>query len=199
MIPNAAPAFNFDLGDTADAIRETVASFSQEKIAPRAEAIDRDKPVSPRSLAADGRARPARHHHRGGGWRHGARLSRTMSWRWRRSRAHPPVSGLSYGAHSNLCNQPDRPPWHGGAEGEIPARTDQRVNMSARSPWSEPGSGSDVVSMRTRGGGPPEKKGDRYVLTGNKMWITNGPIAETLVVYAKTDPRCPARAASPLS
>ena len=91
--------------------------------------------------------------------------------------------GLSYGAHSNLCvNQLRR----NGSEAQkrkyLPKLiSGEHVGALA---MSEPGAGSDVVSMKTRA----EKKGDRYVLNGSKFWITNGPVAETLVVYAKTDP-----------
>ena len=104
------------------------------------------------------------------------------------SRASAAV-GLSYGAHSNLCvNQIRR----NGSETQkrkyLPKLiSGEHVGALA---MSEPGAGSDVVSMKTRA----EKKGDRFVLNGNKMWITNGPVADTLVVYAKTDPeRRPAR------
>ncbi|MCC5976801.1 MAG: isovaleryl-CoA dehydrogenase [Salinarimonas sp.] len=182
MIPNAAPAFNFDLGDTADAIRETVASFSQEKIAPRAEAIDRDNQF-PRDLwpqmgelGLHGITIAEEDGGTGLGY-----LDHVVAME-EISRASASV-GLSYGAHSNLCiNQIGR---HGTAaqkEKYLPKlMSGEHVGALA---MSEPGSGSDVVSMRTKA----ERKGDRYVLTGNKMWITNGPIAETLVVYAKTDP-----------
>ena len=182
MIPNIR-AFNFDLGETADAIRDTVRDFAQDKIAPRAEEIDRDQPIPARSLAADGRARPARHHGRGGIWRRGPRLSRACAWRWRRSRRASASVGLSYGAHSNLCvNQIRRNGTEEQKRRYLPKLiSGEHVGALA---MSEPGSGSDVVSMRTRA----EKRGDRYVLNGNKMWITNGPDAETLVVYAKTDP-----------
>ena len=97
------------------------------------------------------------------------------------SRASAAV-GLSYGAHSNLCvNQIRR----NGSETQkrkyLPKLiSGEHVGALA---MSEPGTGSDVVSMKTRA----DKKGDRFVLNGNKMWITNGPVADTLVVYAKTD------------
>jgi isovaleryl-CoA dehydrogenase len=98
------------------------------------------------------------------------------------SRASASV-GLSYGAHSNLCvNQIRR----NGSEDQKRRYLPKLISgehLGALA-MSEPGSGSDVVSMRTRA----EKRGDRYVLNGNKMWITNGPTADTLVVYAKTDP-----------
>src|SRR5258706_415461 len=112
MIPNAYRMFNFDLGETADAIRETVHDFSSHEIAPRADEIDKSNQF-PRDL-------------------------------W------PKIGAL--GLHGITVE--------------------------------EEYAGSDVVSMATRA----EKKGDRYILNGSKMWITNGPIAETLVVYAKTDP-----------
>ena len=107
---------------------------------------------------------------------------------WRRFRAARPPSGLSYGAHSNLCvNQIHR---NGTAEQRqryLPKLV-SGAHVGALA-MSEPNSGSDVVSMRTRA----DKKGDRYVLNGSKMWITNGPVAETYVVYAKTDPAAGAR------
>ncbi len=98
------------------------------------------------------------------------------------SRASASV-GLSYGAHSNLCvNQITRNGSDAQKRKYLPKLiSGEHVGALA---MSEPGAGSDVVSMKTRA----EKRGDRYVLTGSKMWITNGPIAETLVVYAKTDP-----------
>src|SRR4026209_1822407 len=98
------------------------------------------------------------------------------------SRASAAV-GLSYGAHSNLCvNQLRRNGSEQQKKKYLPKLiSGEHVGALA---MSEPGSGSDVVSMRTRA----DKKGDRYVLNGSKFWITNGPAAETLVVYAKTDP-----------
>jgi isovaleryl-CoA dehydrogenase len=182
MIPNSAPAFNFDLGETADAIRETVQGFSQDKIAPRAEEIDRtnqfprDLWIPMGELGLHGMTIPEEDGGTGLGY-----LDHVVAME-EISRASASV-GLSYGAHSNLCvNQIGR---HGTKEQKakyLPKLiSGEHVGALA---MSEPGAGSDVVSMRTRA----EKKGDRYVLTGNKMWITNGPIAETLVVYAKTDP-----------
>ena len=98
------------------------------------------------------------------------------------SRASASV-GLSYGAHSNLCvNQLRRNGNEAQKRKYLPKLiSGEHVGALA---MSESGAGSDVVSMTTRA----EKKGDRYVLNGTKMWITNGPVAETLVVYAKTDP-----------
>ncbi len=106
-----------------------------------------------------------------------------MSWRWRRSPARSASVGLSYGAHSNLCvNQINR--WGTKAQKEkyLPGLcSGETVGALA---MSEPGSGSDVVSMKLKA----DKHNDRFVLNGSKMWITNGPDAGTLVVYAKTDP-----------
>lgn len=182
MLANAPRPFNFDLGETADAIRDTVHAFAQEKIAPRAEEIDRTNQF-PRDLwpqmgelGLHGITVEEEYGGSGLGYlEHCVAVEEV-------SRASASV-GLSYGAHSNLCvNQIRR---NGSEEQKrkyLPKLiSGEHVGALA---MSEPGSGSDVVSMKTRA----EKKGDRYVLSGNKMWITNGPIAETLVVYAKTDP-----------
>ncbi len=182
MLANAPRFLDFDLGETADAIRDTVRGFAQEKIAPRAEEIDRSN-LFPRdlwpemgALGLHGITVEEEYGGTGLGYLEHCIAVEEVS------RASASV-GLSYGAHSNLCiNQLRR----NGSEAQkrryLPKLiSGEHVGALA---MSEPGSGSDVVSMRTRA----EKKGDRYVLTGNKMWITNGPIAETLVVYAKTDP-----------
>src|SRR3954466_14116098 len=187
MIPNAARDFNFDLGDTADAIRETVRDFSQEKIAPRAEEIDRTN-TFPRDLWPEmgdlglhGITVEEEHGGAGLGYLEHCIAMEEIS------RASGSV-GLSYGAHSNLCvNQLNR---NGNAEQKrryLP-KLISGVHVGALA-MSEAGSGSDVVSMRTRA----DKKGDHYVLNGSKMWITNGPIAETYVIYAKTDPTAGSR------
>ncbi|MBM1170881.1 isovaleryl-CoA dehydrogenase [Microvirga arabica] len=182
MLPNAAKGFNFDLGETADAIRETVANFAQEKIAPRAEEIDRTNQF-PRDLwpqlgelGVHGITVEEEYGGAGLGY-----LEHVIAME-EISRASASV-GLSYGAHSNLCvNQIRRNGNEDQKRRYLPKLiSGEHVGALA---MSEPGSGSDVVSMRTRA----DKRGDRYVLNGNKMWITNGPIAETLVVYAKTDP-----------
>lgn len=182
MLANAPRPFNFDLGETADAIRDTVHAFAQERIAPRAEEIDKTNQF-PRDLWPEMGALglhgiTVKEEDGGAGLgylEHCVAIEEV-------SRASASV-GLSYGAHSNLCvNQIAR---NGTAEQKakyLPKLiSGEHVGALA---MSEPGSGSDVVSMKTKA----VKKGDRYVLTGNKMWITNGPIAETLVVYAKTDP-----------
>lgn len=182
MLANAPRPFNFDLGETADAIRDTVHAFAQEKIAPRAEEIDRTNQF-PRdlwpqmgALGLHGITVPEEYGGAGLGYlEHCVAIEEV-------SRASASV-GLSYGAHSNLCvNQIARNGNDAQKKKYLPSLiSGEHVGALA---MSEPGSGSDVVSMKTRA----EKKGDRYVLNGNKMWITNGPIAETLVVYAKTDP-----------
>jgi len=187
MLANAARPFNFDLGETADMLRDTVAAFSQAEIAPRAAEIDRSN-TFPRDLwpklgALGLHGITVEEEYGGSGLGY---LEHCIAME-EISRASASV-GLSYGAHSNLCvNQLRR---NGTAEQKrryLPQLiSGEHVGALA---MSEPGAGSDVVSMRTRA----DRKGDRYVLTGNKMWITNGPVAETLVVYAKTDPEAGAR------
>jgi isovaleryl-CoA dehydrogenase len=179
----AAARFNFDLGETAGCDPRHCPRFFADEIAPRAEEIDRDQPVPARSLAQDGRSRPARHHRRGGIRRRRSRLSRTCAWRWRKSARASASVGLSYGAHSNLCINQIRRNGNEAQKRKYLPKLISGEHVGALA-MSEPGAGSDVVSMKTRA----DKKGDRYVLNGNKMWITNGPIADTLVVYAKTDP-----------
>ena len=182
MLPNAVREFNFDLGETADAIRETVRGFAQARIAPRAEEIDRTN-TFPRdlwpemgALGLHGITVEEEYGGTGLGYlEHVVAMEEV-------SRASASV-GLSYGAHSNLCvNQIRRNGNEAQKQKYLPKLiSGEHVGALA---MSEPGSGSDVVSMRTRA----DKRGDRYVLNGNKFWITNGPEAETLVVYAKTDP-----------
>ncbi|CAN7174381.1 isovaleryl-CoA dehydrogenase [Bosea sp. LjRoot90] len=190
MLANAPRPFNFDLGETADAIRDTVHAFAQEKIAPRAEEIDktnqfpRDLWPQMGALGLHGITVPEEYGGAGLGYlEHCVAIEEV-------SRASASV-GLSYGAHSNLCvNQIARNGNEAQKQKYLPKLiSGEHVGALA---MSEPGSGSDVVSMKTKA----VKKGDRYVLTGNKMWITNGPIAETLVVYAKTDPEAGTRGIS---
>ncbi len=182
MIPNAVRAFDFGLGDTADAIRDTVRDFASERIAPRAEEIDRTN-LFPRdlwpkmgALGLHGITVEEAYGGTGLGYlEHCVALEEV-------SRASASV-GLSYGAHSNLCiNQLRRNGTDAQKRRYLPGLI-SGTHVGALA-MSEPGSGSDVVSMRTRA----ERRGDRFVLNGSKMWITNGTVAETLVVYAKTDP-----------
>ncbi|MFG1402275.1 isovaleryl-CoA dehydrogenase [Xanthobacter sediminis] len=182
MLPNSPAGFDFDLGETADMLRESVRNFSDAEIAPRAAEIDRTnqfpRDLWPKLGALGVLGVTAAEEYGGSGLGY---LEHVIAME-EISRASASV-GLSYGAHSNLCvNQISR---NGNAAQKakyLPKLiSGEHVGALA---MSEPGAGSDVVSMRTRA----EKKGDRYILNGSKMWITNGPIAETLVVYAKTDP-----------
>lgn len=187
MLANAPRPFNFDLGETADAIRDTVHAFAQEKIAPRAEEIDRTNQF-PRDLwpqmgelGLHGITVEEDYGGSGLGYlEHCVAVEEV-------SRASASV-GLSYGAHSNLCVNQIRRNGNEAQKRKYLPKLISGEHVGALA-MSEPGSGSDVVSMKTKA----EKKGDRYVLNGNKMWITNGPIAETLVVYAKTDPEAGSR------
>jgi isovaleryl-CoA dehydrogenase len=175
------PGLRFDLGETAEAIRDSVSSFAEAEIAPRAAEIDA-KNEFPNDLWRKfgdlgllGMTVPEEDGGTGLGY-----LEHVVAME-EISRASASVA-LSYGAHSNLCvNQLRR---NGTAEQKaryLPKLiSGEHIGALA---MSEPGAGSDVVSMKLRA----EKKGDRYILNGNKMWITNGPDANTLVVYAKTD------------
>ncbi|RED52540.1 isovaleryl-CoA dehydrogenase [Aestuariispira insulae] len=182
MIPNEYPSLNFDLGDTAEMIRDTVKSFAADEIAPRAAEIDQvnDFPADlwqkMGSLGLLGIT--AKEEYGGSGMGY---LEHVIAME-EISRASASV-GLSYGAHSNLCvNQIHRNGTEEQKQKYLPKLiSGEHVGALA---MSEPGAGSDVVSMKLRA----EKKGDRYVLNGTKMWITNGPDADTLVIYAKTDP-----------
>ncbi|MBS28468.1 MAG: acyl-CoA dehydrogenase [Alphaproteobacteria bacterium] len=181
MIPNEHPTLNFDLGDTADMLRDSVRSFASDKIAPRAEQIDRDNefPIDlwPEmgELGLHGITVEEEYGGSGLGYLEHCIAMEEVS------RASASV-GLSYGAHSNLCvNQIRRNGTEEQKQRYLPGLISGK-DVGALA-MSEPGAGSDVVGMRTRA----EKKGDRYVLNGNKMWITNGPVSETYVIYAKTD------------
>ena len=187
MIPNAWSGFDFGLGADNDMLRKSVADFAADKIAPRAAEIDRSNQF-PRDLWPEMGALglhgiTVEEEYGGSGLGY---LAHCLAME-EVSRASAAV-GLSYGAHSNLCvNQIRR---NGTAEQKnkyLPKLVSgEHVGALA---MSEPSAGSDVVSMRTRA----DKKGDRYVLNGSKMWITNGPHADTLVVYAKTDPTAGSR------
>ena len=175
------PSLNFDLGETADLLRETVEAFARAEIAPRAADIDRDNHF-PMDL-----------------WRkmgdlglHGITVSEEYGGAGMTylehvvaieeiSRASAAVA-LAYGAHSNLCiNQIYRNANEEQKRRYLPKLiSGEHVGALA---MSEAGAGSDVVSMRLRA----DRKGDHFILNGTKMWITNGPHADTLLVYAKTD------------
>ena len=183
MIPNDFPSMNFNLGETAEMIRDTVRSFTADHVAPLAADIDRTDEF-PRQL-----------------WPKLGEmglLGITVEEEWggsglgylehciameEISRGSASV-GLSYGAHSNLCvNQLRRWGTDEQKRRYLPKLVSgEHVGGLA---MSEPGAGSDVVSMRLKA----EKKGDRYILNGSKFWITNGPGGDLLIVYAKTDPQ----------
>ncbi|WP_366555301.1 isovaleryl-CoA dehydrogenase [Aquibaculum sediminis] len=182
MIPNRLPSLNFDLGETADMLRESVTGFAAEEIAPLAAEIDREdrfpRHLWPKmgDLGLHGITVEEDYGGSGLGYlEHVVAMEEV-------SRASASV-GLSYGAHSNLCiNQIRRNGTEEQKRRYLPKLiSGEHVGSLA---MSEPGAGSDVVSMKTRA----EKKGDRWILNGSKMWITNASEAETLVVYAKTDP-----------
>ncbi len=182
MPANRYPGLNFDLGETADALRDTVADFAAAEIAPRAAEVDRsnDFPADLwRKFGALGVLGVTVEEEYGGAAM--GYLEHVVAME-EISRASASV-GLSYGAHSNLCvNQISRNGTTEQKKKYLPKLiSGEHVGALA---MSEPGAGSDVVGMKTRA----EKKGDRFILNGNKMWITNGPEANTLVVYAKTDP-----------
>src|SRR5207249_828716 len=182
MRVNDVRSFDFGLGETADMLRESVRGYAAERISRRADEIDRSN-MFPRDL-----------------WPELGKLGVhgiTVEEEWggaglgylehcvameEISRASGSV-GLSYGAHSNLCvNQIRRNGTPEQKRRYLPKLiSGEHVGALA---MSEANAGSDVVAMRTRAA----KKGDRYVLNGSKMWITNGPHADTLVVYAKSDP-----------
>src|SRR5690242_1826228 len=182
MISNLFPGLDFGLGSDLDLLRDTVHSFAAAKIAPLAGEIGRSNSF-PRALWPELGALGL--------------LGITVEEEWggaglgylahcvameEISRGSAAV-GLSYGAHSNLCvNQIRR----NGTEEQKRKYLPKLISADhvGALAMSEPGAGSDVVSMKTRA----DKKGDRYVLNGSKMWITNGPVADTLVIYAKTDP-----------
>ncbi|MBC8006672.1 MAG: isovaleryl-CoA dehydrogenase [Prolixibacteraceae bacterium] len=176
------PSLNFDLGEDVEMLRDTVRNFASREIAPRAAAIDRDNlfPIDLWRKFGDLGLLGVTVEEEYGGTSMGY-LAHVVAME-EISRASASV-GLSYGAHSNLCvNQIRR----NGSESQrrkyLPKLVSgEHVGALA---MSEPNAGSDVVSMKLRA----EKKGDDYILNGNKMWITNGPDADTLVVYAKTDP-----------
>ena len=182
MIPNEYPSLNFGLGEDADMLRQSVSGFAASEIAPRAEDIDRENDFPKdmwRKMGDMGLLGITANEEYGGA--NMGYLEHCVAME-EISRASASV-GLSYGAHSNLCvNQIHR----NGNEEQKSKYLEKLISGEhvGALAMSEPGAGSDVVSMRLKA----EKKGDRYVLNGNKMWITNGPDADVYVIYAKTNP-----------
>ena len=187
MTSNRMPGLDFGLGETADMIRASVESFAQAEIAPRAEEIDASnefpRDLWPRlgDLGLLGITVEEEEGGSGLGYlEHCVAMEEV-------SRASASV-GLSYGAHSNLCVNQLRLNGTQAQRARYLPKLISGEHVGALA-MSEPGAGSDVVGMRTRA----ERRGDRYVLNGSKMWITNGPDAEVLVVYAKTDAQAGSR------
>ncbi|KIQ26993.1 isovaleryl-CoA dehydrogenase [Xanthomonas campestris] len=181
------PSLNFELGEDIDLLRESVAAFASHHIAPLAAAADHDNVFPAQLWRLFGEqgllGLTVEEAYGGSGMGYLAHVVAMEEI----SRAGGAI-GLSYGAHSNLClNQLRKNATHEQKQRYLPKLcTGEHVGALA---MSEAGSGSDVVSMKLRA----EARGDRFVLNGNKMWITNGPDADVLVVYAKTDPSAGAR------
>jgi isovaleryl-CoA dehydrogenase len=187
VLRNSAQSLTFDLGETADMLRESVADFASAEIAPRAAEIDRSNEFPPelwRKLGDLGVLGITVEEEYGGA---GMGYLEHVVAMEEISRASASV-GLSYGAHSNLCvNQIRRNGTEEQKRKYLPRLiSGEHVGALA---MSEPEAGSDVVSMRLRA----ERIGDRFILHGAKMWITNGPDADVLVVYAKTNPQAGSR------
>jgi len=187
VLRNSAQSLNFDLGETADMLRESVADFASAEIVPRAAEIDRSNEFPQelwRKLGDLGVLGITVEEEYGGA---GMGYLEHVVAMEEISRGSASV-GLSYGAHSNLCvNQIRRNGTEEQKRKYLPHLiSGEHVGALA---MSEPEAGSDVVSMRLRA----ERQGDRFILNGAKMWITNGPDADVLVVYAKTNPQAGAR------
>ncbi len=182
MPSNRYAMLDFDLGSEIDMLRDTVRGFADDEVAPRAAEIDRTdsfpRDLWPKMGALGLHGITVEEEYGGTNMGYLAHVIAVEEL----SRGSAAV-GLSYGAHSNLCvNQIRR----NGSEAQKRRYLPKLISGDhvGALAMSEPGAGSDVVSMRTRA----DRKGDRYILNGNKMWITNGPYADVLVVYAKTTP-----------
>src|SRR5580693_2691822 len=187
MASNRYPALDFDLGPEIDQLRDSVRGFTEAKIAPLAAEIDRTD-TFPRQLWPE----------MGELGLHGITVEEELGGTGMGYLAHcvameevsrgSAAVGLSYGAHSNLCVNQIRRNGNDAQRHKYLPKLMSGEHVGALA-MSEPGAGSDVVSMRLRA----DKKGDRYILNGTKFWITNGHYADTLVVYAKTTPDAGAR------
>ena len=182
MLTNQYPALDFDLGADIDQLRDSVRDFAAGEIAPLAAEIDRTdkfpRQLWPKMGALGLHGITVEEEYGGtamGYLAHCVAMEEV-------SRASASI-GLSYGAHSNLCINQIRRNGTAAQKARYLPKLVSGEHVGALA-MSEPGAGSDVVSMKTRA----DRKGDRFVLNGSKMWITNGPEAETLVVYAKTSP-----------
>ncbi len=182
-----SPSLAFDVGETAEAVRESVARFAEAEIAPLADEIDRTnrfpRELWPRMGALGLLGMTVEPEYGGSGLGY---LEHVIAME-EISRASASV-GLSYGAHSNLCVNQIRLNGSEQQKRRYLPRLISGEHVGALA-MSEPGAGSDVVSMTTRA----ERHGDGFRLNGRKMWITNGPEADVLVVYAKTDPEAGAK------
>jgi isovaleryl-CoA dehydrogenase len=182
MLPNRAPLLDFDLGPEIDMLRETVRDFAAVKVAPLAAEIDRTdefpRHLWPEMGAIGLHGITVEEEYGGSGMGYLAHCVAMEEV----SRASASV-GLSYGAHSNLCINQIKLNGTPEQKRKYLPKLISGEHLGALA-MSEPGSGSDVVSMTLRA----DRRGDRYVLNGTKLWITNAHYAETLVVYAKTEP-----------
>ncbi|QDI05309.1 MULTISPECIES: isovaleryl-CoA dehydrogenase [Xanthomonas translucens group] len=181
------PSLNFELGEDIDLLRDSVTGFAAREIAPLAEQADRDNAFPTplwRKLGEQGLLGLTVEEDYGGSAM--GYLAHVVAME-EISRASGAI-GLSYGAHSNLCVNQLRKNGSAAQKARYLPRLCSGEHVGALA-MSEPGAGSDVVSMKLRA----DLHGDHYRLNGNKMWITNGPDADVLVVYAKTDPAGGAR------
>lgn len=181
------PSLNFDLGEEIDLLRESVAAFAAREIAPIAGLVDHDNAFPAglwRQLGEQGLlGLTVEEEYGGSGMGYLAHVVAMEEI----SRASGSI-GLSYGAHSNLCLNQLRKNGSQAQKRKYLPKLCSGEHVGALA-MSEPGAGSDVVSMKLRA----ERDGDDFILNGNKMWITNGPDADVLIVYAKTDPAAGAR------
>jgi isovaleryl-CoA dehydrogenase len=187
MASNRYAMLDFDLGAEIDQLRDTVRIFAAREIAPLAAEIDRTdqfpRQLWPKMGALGLHGITVEEAYGGAGMGYLAHVVAMEEV----SRASASI-GLSYGAHSNLCINQIRRNGNDVQKKKYLPKLISGDHVGALA-MSEPGAGSDVVGMQTRA----EKRGERYVLNGSKMWITNGTEAETLVIYAKTDPKADAR------